>query len=284
MIEETLISPTYDFLFNYIFADPENEDILRDFLSSVLTLPEQEYERITIVDPHLLRRHKQAKQGILDVRIETTSGHSIEIEMQRKAFVGMENRIVWYNSSILAEQPVKGMKYHKMKKAISIVIADYLMYPRDDMYHHIIHPKDAVTMEMFGDIVEYNILELPKVKTDAMHSGDEREKRLLQWLRFFKATTEEEFMVLARESSILEKAFQIVMIASGSQWMKALYDQKRKEEATLYYMQNGAYTQGISEGAEKKARETARKFKAMGLSAAQIAEGTGLSADEIEEL
>jgi predicted transposase/invertase (TIGR01784 family) len=91
-------------------------------------------------------------------------------------------------------------------------------------------------------------------------------------------------MVLARESSILEKAFQIVMIASGSQWMKALYDQKRKEEATLYFMQNGAYTKGLNEGAEKTARETAQNLKSMGLPAEQIMQATGLSLEIIEKL
>lgn len=146
----------------------------------------------------------------------------------------MENRIVWYNSSILAEQ----------------------------------------------QIVQYHILELPKVKTGAMPASDEQEKRLIQWLRFFKAKTEEDFMVLARESSILEKAFQILMIASGSQRMKAIYDEKRKEEATLYFMQNRAYTQGRDE----KARETAQKMKTEGMIIVDITKYTELSPEVIEEL
>ena len=42
--------------------------------------------------------------------------------------------------------------------------------------------------------------------------------------------------------------------------------------------------EGISLGAQQKAIETAKKFLAMGLSVEQVADGTGLSIDEIENL
>ena len=41
---------------------------------------------------------------------------------------------------------------------------------------------------------------------------------------------------------------------------------------------------GISLGAYQKAVETAKKFLSMGLSVEQVANGTGLSVDEIEKL
>ncbi len=41
---------------------------------------------------------------------------------------------------------------------------------------------------------------------------------------------------------------------------------------------------GLSQGAHQKAVETAKKFLAMGLSVEQVADGTGLSVEEIEKL
>ena len=41
---------------------------------------------------------------------------------------------------------------------------------------------------------------------------------------------------------------------------------------------------GITQGAYQKAIETAKKFLAMGLSVEQVADGTGLSVEEIEKL
>ena len=45
-----------------------------------------------------------------------------------------------------------------------------------------------------------------------------------------------------------------------------------------------AFDDGMSQGEHKKAVETARKFLAMGLSVEQVADGTGLSPEEIEKL
>ena len=45
-----------------------------------------------------------------------------------------------------------------------------------------------------------------------------------------------------------------------------------------------AFEDGMSQGEHKKAIETAKKFLAMGLSIEQVADGTGLSIDEIEKL
>ena len=41
---------------------------------------------------------------------------------------------------------------------------------------------------------------------------------------------------------------------------------------------------GLSQGAQQKAIETAKKFLSMGLSVKQVADGTGLSVEEIEKL
>ena len=41
---------------------------------------------------------------------------------------------------------------------------------------------------------------------------------------------------------------------------------------------------GLQEGAEQKAIETAKKLISMGLSLEQVAEGTGLSLEKVQEL
>ena len=47
---------------------------------------------------------------------------------------------------------------------------------------------------------------------------------------------------------------------------------------------NEGISLGITQGEHKKAIETAKKFLAMGLSIEQVADGTGLSPEEIEKL
>ena len=47
---------------------------------------------------------------------------------------------------------------------------------------------------------------------------------------------------------------------------------------------NEGISLGITQGAYQKAVETAKKFLSMGLSLEQVADGTGLSIEEIEKL
>ncbi|MCL2103323.1 MAG: Rpn family recombination-promoting nuclease/putative transposase, partial [Syntrophorhabdaceae bacterium] len=42
-----------DFVFRLIFGDQRNVDILSAFLRSVLDIPNDEYDHLTIVDPYL---------------------------------------------------------------------------------------------------------------------------------------------------------------------------------------------------------------------------------------
>ena len=46
-----LLSVRLDLVFKLIFGDQRNTDILASFLKSVLDIPEEEYEQITVVDP-----------------------------------------------------------------------------------------------------------------------------------------------------------------------------------------------------------------------------------------
>ena len=45
-----------------------------------------------------------------------------------------------------------------------------------------------------------------------------------------------------------------------------------------------SFEDGLSQGEKKAKLETAKKFLAMGLSVKQVADGTGLSVEEIEKL
>ena len=49
--KKPLLPVKSDFVFRLIFGDQRNVDILAEFLKSVLDIPDEEYDRLTIVDP-----------------------------------------------------------------------------------------------------------------------------------------------------------------------------------------------------------------------------------------
>jgi predicted transposase/invertase (TIGR01784 family) len=71
-----------DVLFRIFFGDERNREFLIGFLKSVLRIPEDDYEEIEIVDPHLLREFDGDKLGIIDIKLHTKSKKTVHIEIQ----------------------------------------------------------------------------------------------------------------------------------------------------------------------------------------------------------
>ena len=51
-----ILSPRSDVIFKLFFSDERNIELLTDFLKSVLDIPADDYDEVSITDPHLLRR------------------------------------------------------------------------------------------------------------------------------------------------------------------------------------------------------------------------------------
>ena len=94
--------------------------------------------------------------------------------------------------------------------------------------------------------------------------------------------------MLAQESPTMAKANTAISAMEMSPKEKWLYDSRMKYEHDRASCINEGYQngleQGISQGAYQNKLETAIAFKKMGIAIEKIAEGTGLSKEEIEKL
>ena len=106
--------------------------------------------------------------------------------------------------------------------------------------------------------------------------------------------------MLAESSEMMRKANATINIMEMNPRDKWLYDSRMKYEHDRASCINEGYRQGIevgilqgeikgrkqgfADGSYQKALETAVAFKKMGIAIEKIAEGTGLSKEEIEKL
>ena len=102
--------------------------------------------------------------------------------------------------------------------------------------------------------------------------------------------------MLAESSEMMIKANATINIMEMNPRDKWLYDSRMKYEHDRASCINEGYRQGIvqgeikgrkqgfADGSYQKALETAIAFKKMGIAIEKIAEGTGLSKEEIEKL
>jgi hypothetical protein len=129
------LSPKYDVVFKNIFGE-KHLFVLIDFLKTVLDLPEDDYQDIKVMDPHLLRRHKKEKLGILDLRLSTKSGDKIDVELQVLPQPAIWKRILYYNSRMLTDQIGPSEGYGKISRAVSILISYHTLLAEHKDCHH----------------------------------------------------------------------------------------------------------------------------------------------------
>jgi len=260
------ISPRSDLVFKLLFGDERNIELLTAFLKSALCLPEDEYDEVTIVDPHLLPEQYAAKLGILDVKVKTKEGKLIDIEIQVLPTLELRERVVFYSAKMIAEQVASGDDYSKLKRVISIIITDYILIPENDIYQNRYTLYDSNTSSEFTNLIEINTLELPKLPKD--DDGTE----LWAWMSFLNARNEEELQMVAAQNPQVKNAVVRLQELSANERTRLLLESRQKMEWD-------------NRGREKMALiEAAKRLLHLGIAADTVAEGTGLSLEEIKSI
>ena len=134
-MSESILPPKSNTVFQLLFGDPRNIDLLADFLKAAIDIPEDEYRDIVIVNPNLPREYPDRKLGIVDLRVTTRTGQIIHVEIQRYPFPSMRDRVVFYGANMISGQIGEGDDY-TLKRVVTILITDYVLIFGSPFYHH----------------------------------------------------------------------------------------------------------------------------------------------------
>jgi len=275
-----IISPLYDFAFSQIFGNQRNIDITRAFLKTLLDIPEDEYDRLTVVSPILKRFFQKDKSGVVDLKLSTRSGKIIHIELQVNKRANLRSRILYYAARLIGDQLKFGDDYNKLHQVISIVICDHDLLWEEKSYINVYELQNSEN-RCFTDLLKVVILELPKLP-------QEEDSAVWPWLRFLKCSDREEFEMLARKHPELKEAVYCAKKMSliekwrDYQFHKNLH--KVDERMLLEQARIDGRAQGLAEGLAEGREEIARKMKSRGQPVVEIAEVTGLSVNAVEKL
>jgi len=267
--QKKILPPKSDVVFKMLFGDERNKDILIDFLKAVLNLSEDEYEHITIIDPHLKRERVKDKMGIVDVKLTSKSGKIIHIEIQVLEQEEIPERVTYYNAKMLTSQLKSGNEFDTLKKTITILITDFNMIQDNQKYHYTFEFMDKDTGVRFTDLIEIHTLELQKIPRETDHTAK------YDWLQFLKAESEEEFDMLAERSPAIKQAVVEVKKLSQSERAQMLYEDREKalrdEKSRLKFVLN------------KRNKEIIGRMIKRGDSIADIADLLELTVDAVEK-
>jgi predicted transposase/invertase (TIGR01784 family) len=244
-----IMLPKIDFAFKLLFGDRRSKNILADFLKAVLPgLADEEFDELTIADPQLKREFGGDKLEILDVKVHTASGKSIDIDIQISAVPEMRSRITYYLSNMITEQIGMGGHYDELKQAISIVITDYDFIPESERCHTVYRMLETEEHFAFNGLMEIDVLNLERLP-------EEGESRLWDWLRFLKAEGEEELKMVAEKNGIINEAYCRLQAMSEDEGNRMIYEARLKAQRDEYSRIQGARREGQEEGRREGLRE-----------------------------
>ena len=267
--KKTLLPVKSDFVFKLIFGDQRNVDILAEFLKSVLDIPDDEYERLTIVDPHVKKETADDKYGILDVKVHTKSGNIVHVEIQVEPIPEMKERTIYSQSKMVTEQVQSGQSWSVIKRVVTIVITDYILVSENEKYHNQFRYRTGNGTE-FSNLMEINTLELSKLPQDA----DSTE--LWYWMKFIKSDNGEVLEMLAERNPQMRKAVGVLKELSADERTRMLYEEREKARRDIVSRVGGAEREGIA--------KVARNLIKMNTPIDIIVQATGFTRKEIENL
>lgn len=277
--EVKIIRPIYDPSFKAVFQRA-NSDVVKDFLQSVLSIPEDEYDYIEFADPQLHREFEKDKLSVVDMLIYTKSGKIIHVEMQLLDKDNFRQRTIYYNAKLIYKQLKKGNIYDTLEKTITILITDFQIFESPN-YKRKINLR-CEEGEIFDDLIEFHALELPKVPEEFDGS------KLCEWAKFFTSTNMEEFNMCAEKNPKIKKAVGVLKEFSEDEKNQYIADEiekaRRDRIAEIEFGRKKGLAEGIEQGEAKKQIEIAENMLKNSLAADVISSCTSLPLETIQSL
>lgn len=275
---------TVDYAFKRVFGKNGNESILKDLLESILNI---EIKSITIQNPEIPKNMRDGKVGVLDVRAELNGDEITEVEMQVQDQHNIDKRSPTYLTKIYSDQLKEGEQYIEVKKVVVINILNFNYYKRNS-YHSVARMMFEESKENekvdLGYVVEdkyatkdleMHFIELPKFRK----KDPDMSNKLEQWLCLI-CDEEDKIEMAESKNEEIEKAKKELEKLAMNPEDRELYELRLKairDEMNIRYS-------GYIDGKAERNIEIAKNLLKKQMPIQDIAEVTGLSLEEIENL
>ena len=284
------LDPKADVTFKKVFG--EHKNLVISLLNALLPLdPGKQIETIEYMTSEMVPETPFGKNSIVDVRCEETGGRKFIVEMQMEWFPDFMQRVLLNASKAYVRQLPKGDDYQLLQPVYSLNLVNHTFLPDMDGYYHYYHLVHDLDSQKVLDGLHIVFVELPKFKAKNL---TEKKMQVL-WLRFLTEIDRDGADDVSQDlldNPQTGEALEIVRESGLNDAERAAYegfwDRVSIEATKKAYMDKAVAERDAANAradeATEKLRQSARKMKAKGFSADDIAELTGLAAGEIAAL
>ena len=294
------LDPKADLTFKKIFG--EHPDLVMSLLNALLPLEKgKEICDIRYLSPERVPRTEEGKDSIVDVYCETNDKRQFIVEMQMYWSTNFMQRVLFNSSKVYVSQLKQGASYENLQPVYSLNLIDDIFEPNmEEFYHYyrLVHDKDTKKVIdgfhlVFVELKKFNPKTMAEKKEGTREINNFMGRRLqVLWLRFLteiNAYTEEVPQELLDNPEI-SKAISLVEESAYNREQLLGYDMfwdRVSRDRTLAndLKRTKEKLAQVEAQAKQKLLQTARNLKAMNvMTTEQIAEATGLTAEEIDTL
>ncbi|MDR9860263.1 Rpn family recombination-promoting nuclease/putative transposase [Treponema socranskii] len=266
-----------DFMFCKIMQD---EGICKQFLEMILA---GQIGKIIYLSPqNSVTIGIEAKSVRLDLLVKDEAGKSYDIEMQVSNEYNLPKRMRYYQAAIDIAFLDKGVHYKALNDSYIIFVC---------LFDAIGKGKPLYTFENIciedGQTPLRDGTKKVIINAEAFSKAENKElKGFLEYVKTGTVNTE----YTGRIETMIQAVKQNEQVRQEYRFMSG-FEMDAREEGIQQGIQQGlrqgiqqGKSLGLAEGSRQKALETAKAFKQLGFDIAKIAEGTGLSVEEIKAL
>lgn len=278
-----------DFAFKKLFGTEINKELLISFLNALLEGKEL-IEDIRYLNAEHLGTQEYDLRAVFDVYCTNDKGEMFIVEMQKGEQQFFKDRSIFYSTFAIREQAPRGYWNYELKGVYTIGILNFRVFDDEEVRHDVML-CDIKTRELFYDKLSFIYLEMPKfVKTE-----EELSSMFDKWLYAIRNLDGLLKRPAALREKVFAKLFEAAEIAKFDKSERVEYEDSLKVMRDWYSVIETAELKGEAKGREEGRAEgraegeylrqlkIAAKMKGKGYPAEDIAELTGLTAEDIEK-
>ncbi|MDR2717893.1 MAG: Rpn family recombination-promoting nuclease/putative transposase [Treponema sp.] len=293
LLEQPLLrqrhNPLNDYLFYKIMGEKGDEVQLLGFLNAVLGKTGADcFTSVTIIEnKSFTPKVIGDKASILDVRAVLQSKTRVNIEVQIRNQHNMDKRSLYYSSREFVKGIKSGQDYNALPDVIAVNIVDFEFLPTKG-FHSCFHLReDSEPDIILTKSLEIHFLDMVKYRR-AVRKGIVNDP-LSRWMAWFNEKSPPELLAeVVKMDSAIQVADERMVYVTGDDEAIRAYEMRQMGLCDLVgianYARDEGRTEGMAKGMRKSTLEIARNLKKVGLSITQIADGTGLSIEVIEQM
>ncbi|MEH7345777.1 Rpn family recombination-promoting nuclease/putative transposase [Bacillus sp. JJ1532] len=295
-----------DFMFKQLFGHPTRKHITIAFLNDLLgRVGSDRIVDLNFENTEYVKDQHEGKTVRLDLTVFTNASERINIEIQLINQHDMPERILYYWAKTFSSSIHTGESYLNLPQTI-IIILNFPLFPSEtDRFHTIFHIKEDEDHFLWSHLLQFHVFDLSTFMVQwRKYRRKLKEQNLteLPWLMMLSAAdyrkkrTDPELLTELEEWAMNQEQVREALIEwetlSANKENRVIYEARMKELRDQLSNLQGerrlgreeGREKGLKEGKKEGLRDVAKKMLERGMGISDIADITGLSVDEINNI